>query len=555
MLAQQQAQQNGQPPAMLDPVQALAMGHPVAQQAPPPPLPAQKGSGALDSFVRQAANAATFNLADPIAAVADATFSIDPGSSKAKSWSQRLGENLKNQRALTSANQQESPYASLGGSVVGGFANPATRALPAAQGLGDAILQGAGIGGAYGAGASIGAPGGLSDAAKNIGMGVASGGAFGAGGYGLGKILSGATRTPAAQLLANEGVPLTPGESLGGVSQTLEDATTHIPMMGNAIKSRQMDAVMGFNRATYNRVLEPLGIQYAKDGPIGNEGVDKISSLIGDAYDKAYDGATVLKSQGFMDKVDSAADEASNLLPKEKVNQVYANINRLVTSKFDQDGVMSPEDLKLAKNWFAEQSRAGPTASLEDRAIAGAYGNVKDALKAAVAETDSGRGALLNAADSAYMRFLRVQQAAGTQNASTKGGIFTAGQLGNALRGMDNSVNRGSFAKGMAPMQDLAQAGSQVLPSTVPDSGTALRGLIELGAGGAAAHMLEPSAVLPAAGAIGAGTALYSKPGQTLANALLFGAPGARKAIGQIPPSMIPGLLSALSQNNSNGQP
>jgi len=150
------------------------------------------------------------------------------------------------------------------------------------------------------------------------------------------------------------------------------------------------------------------------------------------------------------------------------------------------------------------------------------------------------------------MMFRRVADAAGQNEAGKREGVFTASQIAAALRRGDNSTGKLDFSKGLAPMQDLAQAGQQVLPSTVPDSGTALRGLLELAAGGAVTHTLAPEAAIPALGAVGAGTALYSRTGQKLANALLYGAPGARKAMGQIPMTMLPGVLAAL---NGGGKP
>ena len=545
----------------IDPLDAMAMGKPVPVSAPIAPA-ASTGwadpKGYLSSIVRNAANAASFNLADPITAALGAATPV-PGWTEPKtpnadwdSFGKRYDKLLAINRANTAAGEKANPVTSLAASIAGGVVNPANYVLPVPPSMGAAALQGAGMGAAYGAGGSMGTAKTPGQALGDVLMGAGTGAIAGPVAYGLGKVLTGATRSPAAQLLTDEGVTLTPGQSLGGTAQTIEDASTHIPMLGNAIKGRQFDAVMDFNKAAYNRVLEPLGVEFDEDAPVGNEGIQKLGGIINDAYSKAYDGAAVKNTDAFQDALSGIKQDAASALPAERASMIGKNIERLITDKMGAGGQLQGDDLQAAKNWFAEQARPSPTASLDDRATAAAATKVVDALKDGIAETDPERGAMLDAADNAYMRYARVAQAAGSNNASAKGGIFTASQLGNALRSMDTSTRRMNFAKGLAPMQDLAQAGQQVLPSTVPDSGTALRGLIELGAGGAITHSIAPEAALPALGAIGAGTALYSKPGQKLAEALLFGAPGARSAMGKIPMTMMPGVLAALGANNAN---
>src|SRR6185312_11825950 len=87
---------------VMDPVAALAAGH-----LPPAPKAASAtatSGGRLESAIRSAANGATFNLADTIAAAGDATIPLDSGSSTAPSWMQRYQQNIANQANRTSAN-------------------------------------------------------------------------------------------------------------------------------------------------------------------------------------------------------------------------------------------------------------------------------------------------------------------------------------------------------------------------------------------------------------------------------------------------------------------
>ena len=636
-------------PQDVDPVEALAAGNSPTPAPQPQAQDSQSSGGWADpagyasSVIRNAANAATFNLADPLAAATGALFPVQGYTSTKPTYGERYDELLKLSRGETAEGQKAHPYVSLASSVAGGILNPANTVVGAPATLGRALIQGGALGAGYGVGGSIGNSKDLNDAAQQTAEGAGLGMAGAGIAQSLGRLLSGAVRTPEAQLLADEGVRLTPGQSLGGTAHTLEDASTHIPMLGNAIKGRQTDAMEDFNRAFYNRALQPLGIQYDRAGPIGNEGIGRVGDLIGQAYTRAYTGAAVPNDPALGQALQGAVVDASHNLAAPRVAQIQNNIDRLITLKMreqpslivsrkvpngnivygkpgdvhsdlftsDRDydrvkdadlgfstapgnpfmsraqafdwvsknqpnrtvreypeaaleggsynaspkNVLSGDDLINAKNWFAEQSRSGPTASLEDRATAQSYGNVLEALKDGIRRSDPRRGALLDAADEAYSRLVPVQQAAGLNASSGRGGVFTAPQIGQALRSTDLSVRRGNFARGTRDMQDLAQAGQAVLPSTVPDSGTALRGLLELGAGGAITHEISPEAAITGAGLIGSGTALYSRPGQALARALLHGAPGARTAMGAIPQTMIPGFVAALTSANAGSKP
>jgi hypothetical protein len=540
---------DGPPGATREQIISRIQGALSAQQGqrptgPQPSAAAQQEGGSLDSIVRSMANAATFNLADPIAAAADATIPLDSGSSHASSWRERYRENLANQKARTRANEIAHPSLSLAGGVAGGMMNPVSRAVGLPKSLFGAATQGAALGGAYGAGASIGS-GGKNDALvaalKQASFGAATGGILGSGVYGASKAITPAAKTAAAAVLEKMGVSPTIGQSLGGTAQRLEDSATSIPLVGDAIRDRQIGALNQFNRATYNRVLEPLGLSYSKDAPVGNAAVSHIDDIIGSAYERAYRGAVVRATPAFTAAIKDATDEAANVLPQQRVQAIRNNINRLVISKLDGKGQLSGDALQTAKNWLAEQARGSANSSMDDRATAVAYGKVLDGIKSGIRETDPDRGALLKAADTSFMRFTRLVQAAGTTNANAKGGVVTPAHLATALRSLDTSTRRKAFAMGAAPMQDLAQAGQQALSQTVPDSGTALRSVFE--------HPLSAALTSPV---WLAGRALYSNKGQALAKALLFGAPDARKATAALPLYALPGAVGlAASQGGT----
>lgn len=507
--------------------------------------PTEHKPGGLESFIRSAANGATFNLADTIAAAGDATIPLDTGSSKAGTWTQRYQDNMAQQRGQTGAGNAEHPIASLTGAIAGGAMNPATRALPVPKTLLSSLGMGAGLGAAYGAGGAVSNQESLGRGAIDTGIGAATGGVLGTLGHGASLLLSNTGKTAAAKALEAEGVNPTIGQMLGGSAQRLEDSHTSIPIYGDAIKDAQRSAVHDFNRASYNRVLEPLGLKYGKDAPVGNQGIEHIGALVSKAYDHAFDGAVVdAASPRFTDMGTKALEEAAHTLPKERFDLVQKNVERLINSKIDQDGALSGDDLIAAKNWFSEQSRGAPNSTQDERAMAAAYKQILGALKSGIMESDPDRAALLKAADSAYSRFARVASAASSNNASGKEGIFTPNQLGTAIRTLETSTRKMGFAKGNAPMQDLAQAGQQTLSQTVPDSGTAIRSIFE-----------HPLAAIATAPAWAAGRALYSKPGQKIAKAVLFGAPNARKAIAPVAPLLLRGAMPLIGSSATQPAP
>lgn len=541
-------------PQSVDPVQALASGQfSVAGSSPPvQSAPQQYFGGNLSDYLHAIKNGADLpsligetgmDLGAKGTDYLGLTHGAAPMLQQTFKESNNYGETDPNSKYSQGGHMLGNVLATLPAAGISPITGMAGRGI--AQAGADAALQG-------GLGTAVTSPERNGLSATETGQGALLGGAVGTGGYALGKMLSGASRSPAAQLLSDEGVRLTLGQGLGGTAHTLENSITQIPMLGNAIKGRQGDAITDFNRAVYNRVLGPLGVAYDKTGPVGNEGIQNVGNAISDAYDKAYRGATIQQTPKFSNDLVSIIQDATDVLPKDRVDMINKNINTRLISKFNANGDLSNDDLINAKNWFAEQARVGPNASTDEGNIATAHGAVVDAIKDAIAVNDPTKGALLDAADQSHMLNVKVGKAASENASSGRGGIFTPAQLGNALRTTDQSTRRMDFAKGIAPMQDLVQAGQQVLPSDVPDSGTAIRGLMQ-----AAPFLAGPALVRPAETAmLGSGlagaTSLYSRPGQSLARALLHGAPGARKAIGALPQAITPGLVAALLSQRGN---
>jgi hypothetical protein len=119
-----------------------------------------------------------------------------------------------------------------------------------------------------------------------------------------------------------------------------------------------------------------------------------------------------------------------------------------------------------------------------------------------------------------WANYKRVERAAASTGAED--GNFTAAQLQAAVKAMDRSKDKGSFARGDALMQDLSEAAKSVQASKVPDSGTPLRHAVMATGAGIAGHSLIPGAeafMLPVAGGLAAASVPYTNPVQSLISA------------------------------------
>lgn len=509
--------------------------------------------GSLESAIRGAANAATFNLGDTIAAAGDATIPLDSGSSIAPSWMQRFQENRTNQRLQTGADQGASPVSSFAGSIAGGFLNPVTRALPVPTTIGGAVGQGANVGAAYGVGSGISNQKDWGDIAKEAIFGGITGGTMGGAFYGAGKAVRGAAQNPDAATLNANNIPTTIGQDLGGGYKRAEDAMTSMPWGGDAIIARQKEGLSGFNRALENNALEPVGLQVPQTIAPGNDAGRYLKTMNDAAYKAAYIGANVQQTPPLVADLQAVTDHfPAGLDP----SGVQKDIQNRVLGAFDSNGNMSSQAFNDAKDWLAEHSRTTQSMSNDQIDVANAYKKALTALKAEMSNTDPARGAMLKAADAMYARRIPLIDAAGNTNASMKGGIVTPAQFSRALDSADSSAHGLQYSLGNAPQQAMVQAAQRTLPSSIPDSGTAIRRLLTgsvpaaLGAGVGAGAIGIPG-VAAAGIPMLATRLLYTKTGQDLAKAALFGSPTARATLAQIVQQSAPGAYGILGRGAS----
>lgn len=404
----------------------------------------------------------------------------------------------------------------------GRFAGEVAGTVPATIGMGPLA-----------AGAATGAL--LSDA-KSLG-GLAFDAAAGAAGgkvadYGLNAVKSAVSPTisDAVRTLLGEGVGLTPGQILGGTMHRLEDGATSIPILGDIIKNAQGRSLTDFNRAAINRALSPVGQALPKDLPAGHDAIDFAHRALSDAYDGMLPGLQVHVDPEFHANVADLRKLAQNLTP-DYARKFETILQNEVVGRFaPQTGVMTGQTMKEVESTLGQQAtRFGKVQDGHAQDYADAVRELQAQLRGLVERSNPQAAKQLQAINGGWANLVRVENAASRQGAT--GGVFTPSQLQGAVRAGDNSVRKNATARGGALMQDLATAGKEVLPSSVPDSGSPFRHALEAAVAllvGKEANMMPLLIKGGVAGGLVGGA--YTRGGQKIVTPLLTARPAAAKA-------------------------
>ena len=351
--------------------------------------------------------------------------------------------------------------------------------------------------------------------------------------------------SPAVTKLLGEGVSLTPGQIIGGTAKRLEDAATSIPILGDFVRGAQARGMDSFNRAAVDQTLAPIGGKLPANIASGHDAVDYAHQALSNVYDSALSKASVAADPQFATDMVQRVQPIAAGLPQAQAEQLKNIVQARVMDAFDSQNGMSGDALKKVDAYLGKQVRQyGKSADPAQRDLAEALGEVQGSLRDMVSRQNPAVAPQIAAANQGYANLVRVEGAAGSSGANS--GAFTPAQLKNAVRASDSSVRKSGFARGNALMQDYAEAGNEVLPNKVPDSGTPLRGTLNLLtgaglAGGAAALHVNPLA------AVGAGAAVlpYTRLGQKIVTPLLTSRPAGAAAVRNMLTSLKKPLVAA----------
>lgn len=374
----------------------------------------------------------------------------------------------------------------VGGNLAGAALTAPLLPGGATKSLGGAIKAGAALGAANGLGSSDAdlTRGDVGSALLDSGIGSAAGGAAGALGYGAGKVVRGLVNgaikpTEAAQLLRAKGVPLTAGQmNPGGFLSKIEEAGQHSALGGHEIAEAQAAAREGWQNAALNEgrpipgALRPGGIQ------------EKLAGVHGDfapAYQAARDApvlAAAADGSGGLTAIRTAFNAAA------EDPSVYATDEQVKAAKRFLDNQVTLVERAMEKKGDAP---------LKAEALLTMRGNIRGAIRDAVARRDSTAvhllgnaeealtGSLehqlppdaldaLHAADSKYGTLKTIEDA--VRRGGDQEGGFSPAQLSQAVR---SNTPAGAYARGAGgPLRDLAQAGREVLDAKNPSTGAKL---------------------------------------------------------------------------------
>jgi hypothetical protein len=338
---------------------------------------------------------------------------------------------------------------------------------------------------------------------------------------------------PAVQKLLGEGVKLTPGQIMGGAAKWTEDRAMSAPFIGDMIRNARQQSLDTFNVAAINRALKPLNMSLPENVPIGHDAVAHVQDTLNGAYQKLLPTLKVDLDTPLVKGLADVQKAAQGRLLPEQYKQFQNIVRSEVLQRFRQGG-LNGENFKAVDSELGGMIRRfGQSASGGDQELANALKGVQGELRAMIDRQNVEAAPTLKAINQGWAALTRLENAASRPGAVN--GVFSPSQLAAATRAGDSTARKRASAAGGAMMQDLAHAAQEVLPSKIPDSGTAGRTLFNLASGGGLLAGAKLGLINPLAVA-GAGlTAIpYTRIGRAAAEKALTARPGEVRAAGEL---------------------
>lgn len=464
-----------------------------------------------------------------------------------------LGSEASRVQNINKQNEQEYQQArqatgSTGADVsrfVGNVISP-INAIPAARmatpaNLTQKILQGAAMGGAGGllsGDADVNSPDYWAEKGKSALLGTAIGGALPAVVQGVSNVIKPNVNEKVASLL-RQGVTPTPGQILGGTAQKVEEKLQSVPILGEAISSAKNKSLAEFNKAALDKTLAPIG-ESVDD--IGRAGVAQVKQKISDAYNSLLPKINFVPDEQFQQEYGNLQKMVTGLGPQEQGR--FQSIMNDVMSKASPNGSMTGQTFKIAESKLSkEASNFSGSTDAYQRELGDALNEGLRIMRDTLPRVNPEYGDQLSKINQAFANYARIRQAASSTATGAREGVFTPAQLAQAVRSLDKSAGKGASATGSALMQDLAEQGTNVLGSKVPDSGTAGR-LLTTGGLGAAAG--ATGTIIPAAAGLGVASLPYLGAGRNIAAKVLTQRPANAEKLARMLRKTSPYLAGAV---------
>lgn len=284
--------------------------------------------------------------------------------------------------------------------------------------------------------------------------------------------------------LHKEGVKMTPGQILGRTTKAAEEMMTSKPVVGAAITAAHRRGHESLAEAAFNRALAPVGKKLPK-GLTGHEAISHIEGELGAGYEDY-----MANNHGSLDASGVSVGESAPTLrgelnslremaiggkmPKKQLSELNSIIDNEVIGQFTAAGKASGETLKNIESKLGQiAKKKALSADYHDTRLGDAVKEIQASVRRMVERENPASVGEKRKLDEAWAHFKRVQHAAASPGASK--GLFSPRALGSAVRATGSTRDHANIARGGALMQDLSEAGKNVLAPSVSDSGTAGR--------------------------------------------------------------------------------
>lgn len=315
---------------------------------------------------------------------------------------------------------------------------------------------------------------------------------------------------PAQQMLADRGVTqMTPGQLTGGLLKDFEDKLTSVPLLGHLIQNSRGRSIESFNRSVADQALAPIGERLAARTPAGHEAVAEVERKLSNAYDHIVPNISLRPDPQWYTDLRNIYDRNVQMLPQDHQQQ----FQRIINQEFGRPGApLAGEQVKVIESNLNRLGRKFSGSQDANQQLLGeALNSTLTAVRSNMERMNPAFAQELQRINQGWAMYDRIRMAAANRRGSE--GVFTPGDLLTAVKRGDTSVKKGSFARGNALMQRFAEAGQSILPSKVPDSGTAGRTLASLITTGGLGF-LSPKVL----GGLGAASLPYNRPAMALLN-------------------------------------
>lgn len=373
--------------------------------------------------------------------------------------------------------------------------------------------------------------------------GAAIGAAFPVVGSALARVISPkASTNQELKLLKDMGITPTLGQTLGGRANLFEEKASQIPFIGDVIAGARTGNEAKFREGIYNSILSNVDEKLPQNLS-GRDPLRYTKQKLQANYDDILNKIGAIKVDNtFVNQ----ASELSDMLQKsglgaEEINKFNYLLNPIKNAQNEAGYITSTAFKKAQSDITKQASKLKASSSIFENDIGKAADQLNQNLQSMLERHASTVGEVdgknlaneLAKTDKAWAMFKRTEQAAEAIGAPS--GEFTPAQFSNAVRKLEKQ--KGKYAAGQALLQDVSDAGKNVLANKVSNANPWIAKLFPLAAGAGLATAAVPT-IAGLAGGAGLTYGIYNPVSKKIINTLLTERP-----------DLAPTIANAINQN------